>query len=359
MLQVFKEAWRDVVESYSEFLRGVEERFSKIWKLDPDEKAVIGFLAFLFVVVCALVVFLAGEALGAGPWRWEHFGRAPFADSREEAMAGRENVFRSANLDLPNGLVAKLMDATSRPGETALIPDRLDWMISKGGVIHRNVVVAVPSNQRGTEFWEVGWAGKVYRIYLPLCYNWCGAAGPVPVVEIPIAPKTPVAPPVVPVAPAFVTNGCPQGYRLIANVWSLAALPSEFQEEARQLAGVAEGRDSKEATDPEAYEGDAFSRTLGGPLRRRAVFRAVITADLRVRLRDPKNPKDVRELGVLRIVNGQGSFPLPVDPQGSVIETIWPPEFLSPVISGGERRIWLFPDEWGDQCTMNVHGLVP
>lgn len=187
------------------------------------------------------------------------------------------------------------------------------------------------------------------------------------VVQVNVAGSPPVTvaapvPPVVPPPPAPVAMApagpCPDGWQIIANVWSLAALPSAMNTQVTSLASAATSRDSRNATDAAAYRADDVSRTLGGRLRREVVVRAPLTLDIPVFYRDPQT-KGQRKLGVLRVVGGTGSMKLPDDPRKMIVETIWPKDSISPAESAGDRRLWLFPEEWGSWCAMNVHGVVP
>jgi hypothetical protein len=187
-------------------------------------------------------------------------------------------------------------------------------------------------------------------------------------VDIPALPQKapPVAsapPPAKPAAPTFVTGACPSGYTLIANAWSMKTLPSGkllpgMKEEAESLIQAANERDSQEAMKLAAYQPEAFSRTLGKRLREEVKVRAPIAADLLIRYLDPQTAKVVRELGTIRMERGVGSFRFSEDPRSYIIETIWPPDFVSPAMSGGERRVRMFPNEWGKFCAMNVHGAL-
>lgn len=149
-------------------------------------------------------------------------------------------------------------------------------------------------------------------------------------------------------------------FSLIANVWSLQQLPNDLRREVEKLIVVAEGRNTHNATNPAGYWGDSVSR-IGWLLRETVgVVRASISAGIEVFYRDPQTARVVEGLGVIFVEAGTGKMRLPDDPRNWVIETIWPTnEFVSPTISGGERRLWLFGEEWKHWCTMNIHGLVP
>lgn len=124
------------------------------------------------------------------------------------------------------------------------------------------------------------------------------------------------------------------------------------------MAG-AEVRDSRNATNRKAYEPDDVSRTIGGQLRREVKIRAAETFDVRVQLRHPVSLAVEEDLGVIHLTAGMGNIQLSDAQHQKIVETIWPAKFVSPAMSGGARRLWLFPEEWGNWCTMNVHGILP
>lgn len=152
---------------------------------------------------------------------------------------------------------------------------------------------------------------------------------------------------------------CPNGWRLVANAWSLASLPADLQEEVKKHIEAARKRNSRNASNAAAYKVDDVSRTLGARLRRDVRVRALIDAEVQVFYRSPQTVQVTQNLGLLHLSAGLGSIQLPGDPRAWIIGTIWPKNFLSPTRSGGERRLWLFPEEWSTWCTMNVHGIVP
>lgn len=161
------------------------------------------------------------------------------------------------------------------------------------------------------------------------------------------------------VTPLFATNACPNGFTLFANAWSLNSLGG-LRAEAEKLTQDADARESEEAMKIGAYRPDDFSRTMGKRLRNEVKTRALITADLPIRYLDPQTAKVVRELGTIHMVRGVGSFRFSEDPRPYVIGVIFPPDFVSPAMSGGERRLRMFGYEWESYCAMNVHGaLVP
>jgi len=148
-------------------------------------------------------------------------------------------------------------------------------------------------------------------------------------------------------------------WKLVANAWSINLLPYVIREKAEELIAVAKSRRTHGGTDPTGYKGDAVSRTLGFILRNDVKDRARVNMVLRVYYLDPVTTYVVRYLGVLHVTNGVGEMILSDDPRKWIVEMVWSHDFISPVKSGGEPRLWLFGDEWKFHCTMNVHGLVP
>lgn len=116
-----------------------------------------------------------------GEFRWQHFGEAPYANTRTEAMRTRERALRA--LGFPAPVVSELMRATEKPGERIRLVNgyHLSAMLSKGGVVHRHVVVefAKPPVSGKMEYaapaeaWQVTWQGRTYIAILPdVCNNW-------------------------------------------------------------------------------------------------------------------------------------------------------------------------------------------
>lgn len=120
-------------------------------------------------------------------FRWQHFGAAPYALSRTKAMQTRERAL--IKLGLPHQVVALFMEATKKPGKEIRITngERFSAMISRGGIVHRNVLVdftappisgkmeyAAPAQQ-----WKVTWQGRIYTLVLPkICNNWLVVTSP-------------------------------------------------------------------------------------------------------------------------------------------------------------------------------------
>lgn len=137
------------------------------------------------------------EKNAKGEYVWRHFGAAPYAPNRAEAMRTRESAFRA--LGFPNEAVKELVRATEMPGERIRLTNgyRLSAMLSKGSVVHRNVVVDFikpPINGKmeyaaPAEMWQVVWKGQTYTVILPdICNNWSRRD------TIPTAPRLSIGP---------------------------------------------------------------------------------------------------------------------------------------------------------------------
>ncbi|HET7796250.1 MAG TPA: hypothetical protein VFK72_00070 [Nevskia sp.] len=116
-----------------------------------------------------------------GEYEWRRFGVAPYASSRAAAMAHREAAFRA--LGVPAGAVKELARVTAAAGKRVRLVngDRLTAMLSKGGVVHKNVVVRFekPPISDAMEYaapaeeWQIDWQGTTYTVILPdVCNNW-------------------------------------------------------------------------------------------------------------------------------------------------------------------------------------------
>lgn len=149
-------------------------------------RAIAACLLAIAAVGGALVLFVS-VAHAADPFNWQHFGAAPYASSRDEAMQTRESAFQK--LGLPSQVVKLLIEETKKPGEKIRLVngDRLSAMMSKGSIVHRNVTVAFvkPPISGKMEYaapaekWQVTWQGKVFIVILPeVCNNWSSIAGP-------------------------------------------------------------------------------------------------------------------------------------------------------------------------------------
>jgi hypothetical protein len=311
------------------------------------------------IITVMLALAIAALAKSAHAATWENFGADPAYPSREAAIADAPRVMRQAGY--PEQVVSLLTEAMKKPGVETHVTNgmKLDFMRSGRSALWRNVLVKFkkPPREASMEYsapseeWTAEWNGTKWTIGIPrVCNNTYGK----PVSE-PVAPKpTAVAP-----TPVVATGACPNGYTLVANAWSESSLSAVLHEKFTKLVAVANSRDTQQATNAAGYKGDGVSRTLGGQLRREVRTRAQVTTDVLVMLRDPKTFVAVQARVVIRLMDGVGSMTLSGDQVGMIVETIWPANFTSPTLSGGERRLWLFPGEWGSWCTMNVHGLVP
>ncbi|MBU6214399.1 hypothetical protein KGM48_00950 [Patescibacteria group bacterium] len=223
----------------------------------------VGLMIWIIATVVAVCV-ATGARAAETPWKWEHFGAAPYATTRGEAMATRESAFRA--LGYPKKVVELLVEATKSPGEGVELKngDRFAAQMSKGGVVHGlkegGGVVAFEKPVRGmryvadAEMWQVSWEGRVYTLVLPeVCYNWTRMQVEAPppatkqiVAEQKLGPIT--------VLPAT----CPNVYFLKVNVWEHSAL---------ELPGVAQTH-AKEEWEEQFIGVPHVSRTHGGEFRK-------------------------------------------------------------------------------------------
>lgn len=137
------------------------------------------------IVMLAFAAALVTASPAHAEFVWRHFGVAPYASTRVEAMRMRESAFRA--MGDPQPVVALLMEATKKPGERILLTngDHLLAMLSKGGIVHRDVIVGfvTPPVSGKMEYaapaerWQVSWQGKIYTVILPeICNNWSSIA---------------------------------------------------------------------------------------------------------------------------------------------------------------------------------------
>ncbi len=307
-------------------------------------------------IIAAAVLALAIASLAASAhaeFKWKHPGAAPYATSREEAMKTRESAF--LKLGFPTEVVARLMEATKKPGEKVKLAmgDRLTTILSKGGIVHQDVVIAWEAPIRGTELvapaekWQATWEGKIYTATLfDVCYNWSSIIAPAPA---PKSVSTPVA----------VTSACPSGWSVHVNEWFLSSLQLELRKEAEALIKAAESRDSQNARNLQAYVADDVSGKLGRRFRLEVRDRAPIDGEVVANLRDPKSGVLMQNLGSFQIVAGEGDIPLTEAQYAMIVEVVFPKDFKSPTVSGGARRLWSRPEERPSTCSTHVHALKP
>jgi len=177
------------------------------------------------LLLATIAVLTAVPAHAESQFKWQHFGADPYAVSRQEAMRTREDAFRK--LGLPQEVVSILMIATDKPGEkiSLNVGDKLSAMLSKGGVVHRNVIVAFvkpPINGKmeyaaPAEKWQVTFAEGVFTVILPeVCNNWS-------LISVTLMPLPRISLKSSPVArPVILT--CPDVYTLKVNVWEQKAM---------------------------------------------------------------------------------------------------------------------------------------
>ena len=188
-------------------------------------------------------------------------------------------------------------------------------------------------------------------------------------VAIPVA----IAPPpvrVVTVPTPVPTSFCPNGIALDVDSWVLehiaAKAPDLYKRVEEQMVAAAR-TDSEGASNPNAYRGDKFSRTLGDEVIERVNMRAPLNGvSITAQLLDEKM-NVVEDLGSFEFKNGIARIPLTEAQIGKIIQTIFPAWVSSPVISGEARRLLFFPEEWtkskkdgarprgGHWCTMHEH----
>ena len=159
-LALRKESRKEVLSINQRRSRGTAEK----------EKQMNKIIVVLLALVCATLASLAHAE-----FKWQHFGADPYASSRDEAMRTRESAF--SKLDLPKPVVKLLVEATQKPGEKVRLVngDKLSAMMSKGGIVHRNVTVAFAKppvsgrmeNAAPAEKWQGDVGGKGLRRYPP------------------------------------------------------------------------------------------------------------------------------------------------------------------------------------------------
>ena len=158
----------------------------------------------------------------------------------------------------------------------------------------------------------------------------------------------------------FTASACPAGYSLAAHTWSLGLLKMsrpDLYERAKVLIDAANIRPTKQATDIKAYATDAFSRTLGGPIRRSGVPHADVIDTIIVNFLDPSTMKKNAVAGKIDQQHGVGTVYFSQDPRRFITELIFPQHYESPADSGGMRRLRIFPREW-EACKLNASGAV-
>lgn len=162
-----------------------------------------------------------------------------------------------------------------------------------------------------------------------------------------------IAPPpvrVVTATPAPVPTGfCPKGIALNVDAWVLeriAAKAPDLYKRVEEQMVAATRTDSEGASNPNAYRGDKFSRTLGDEVTERVNVRAPLNGvSITAQLLDEKL-NIVEDLGGFEFKDGIAKIPLTEAQRGKIIQTIFPAWVSSPVVSAEARRLLFFPDEW-------------
>lgn len=141
------------------------------------------------IIVVLVLAFATLASPAHAEFKWQHFGADPYAATRAEAMQKREAAFRAMGLPAP--VIKQFMLATEKSGEKVRLVngDKLSTMMSKGGIVRRDVTVEFvkPPVSGKMEYaapaekWQVTWEGKIYVVILPeICYNWSAIASPPP-----------------------------------------------------------------------------------------------------------------------------------------------------------------------------------
>lgn len=166
-------------------------------------------------------------------------------------------------------------------------------------------------------------------------------------VAVPASQLVPSAPAPKQLVVPTATAVCPKGIVLFANAWTMDSLPPDLLEKAQTFIKKANGRDSDNASRAAAYQGqEDFSGALSDELINRVNVRAPLNIDIAVQLLDPKTLLEVEDLGKVPLVDGTAKIYLTEAQRVYVVQTIWPAWFSSPTVSGGERRILVFPEVW-------------
>ena len=279
---------------------------------------------------------------------------------------------RDGSCGTPNWILTRLreIDPQEGPKNLSELADYLDELVMEPGRPgpyysdcgkpdgRGGYTVAADCFQRPFKPGEKAWVHKTSKrvVFLADCSNTTRGPAPLP---------TPV---VVDRKPPVTTAQCPE-LPLVAHAWSEKTISEKSPEvyaEYKRLVGIAAQRRTEQATNPRGFLGDDVSRSIGGRLRREVKEHEPLTVDIPVQLRDLANPSIVRPYGTIKMVNGIGRITVTSEARNSIIETIWPADFNSPLASGPEDkkvpRLWVFPDKkgdiWNEKCEpMNIHGV--
>lgn len=132
--------------------------------------------------------------------------------------------------------------------------------------------------------------------------------------------------------------------KVVVHIWRMDSLPLGMRKEAENLIEV--------ARKSEGGRGNRVSRVLGARLRK---------CEANDSCRRWENPVEAQVFGAVRKnlkVSGLEIVRLDsaADP-ADVVFSFLGREIVSPNEEGG-RKLFLFKEEWGKHCTMNVHALA-
>jgi hypothetical protein len=349
---------------------------------------VVAVILFAFQLATATSAHAATQILQTRPFNpnatctyadnvnWRNWGGAPYGPTSDEALTDTKlDWYLRCSTAIPENLKTKVKASirANPHGERIayITPDMvLPEMASGPDRVHRsqhimrNVRVARIVEALGvvlaaeTRTWSVkSDDGTIYDIGDPFkCGNLAVIRIVRPTVSMPVVTTTPAVP------VSDISAVCSTGFTLFAHARSLRKLPNGLRERAISLIKVAEGRDTKFATNPTAYLGDDVSRSLY------AAFSSLpndqIDAVIGVQLLDPSTLKVVEDLGTSQITGGIGEIKLMRNQLMYAIQVVWPDNFESPPVSGYLRRLIVMPSEWdnakgGKFFCKHATGLAP
>ncbi|MDP1707012.1 MAG: hypothetical protein Q8L30_00410 [bacterium] len=294
--------------------------------------------------------FGKGEGEGVA-YRYVHRTKADFVRLLRDSKFAKKEMRLTCQQ-----LVRQIAEAHRLPfegceGAAAAIEKDADYTVvaCTNDMFVRNNWLVV-TNSSGTAFgaWhraclqgEMVLAYKSQPILSLTCLN---AAIPIAITPPPVRTVTAVPTPV-PVPTGF----CPKGIALNVDSWVLeqiaAKAPDLYKRVEEQMVAAAR-TDSEGASNPNAYRGDKFSRTLGDEVIQRVNVRAPLNGvSITAQLLDEKM-NVVEDLGSFEFKDGIARIPLTEAQIGKIVQTIFPAWVSSPVVSGEARRLLFFPEEW-------------
>jgi len=140
----------------------------------------------VLTLLALMMVTISGQASAQTETVWAHWGAAPFASSKDEALTKLPEVLKL--LQIPEAvrpLFRAKVTANPQGKRIYVVPnDHFTAMMSKGDKVLHNVVVAeIPvqlkngktgvSQAANASEWEVEFEGRTYVLVLPdICNNW-------------------------------------------------------------------------------------------------------------------------------------------------------------------------------------------